>query len=115
MFDATCQIQYRDGCARLVEILLDDFADDLLSHSQNHKVALAAIMLYRQTGQERYRDAALTIAPLIAKNIYADGRALGDLGGNDIEKQDYYVTVRTTCDSVLWLSQICDEIEGRAR
>ena len=112
LFDATGDVAFRDGCGRLVDVLLDDFGPDLLSHSQNHKVAHAMLMLWARTGTARYRDGALRIAPLIAENILPDGRALADVLGDDIENQTPFFTVRTTCDSVLWLSQICDMLDG---
>ena len=42
-----------------------------------------------------------------------EAAALADVLGDDIRKQTHFTTVRTTCDSVLWLSQICDELNGR--
>lgn len=110
--EATGRSDYAGAGAELLDWLLDDFGDDLLSHSQNHKVAHAAIMLWRQTGIESYRDTALRIAPRIAGNILPDGRAFADVSGDSIETQSFFFTVRTTCDSVLWLRQICDEIEA---
>jgi len=110
--EATGRPDYAGAGAELLDRLLADCGDDLLSHSQNHKVAHAAFMLWRQTGIERYKDATLQIAPRIAGNILPDGRAFADVSEDSIETQSFFFTVRTTCDSVLWLRQICDEIEA---
>jgi hypothetical protein len=108
---ATGEARYLNAARRILEHLLEVYRDDLLGHSQNHKVAHAAVVLYRNTGETLFFETAVTIARRIADNIHADGRALADVFFSDIAAQPNYVAVRTTCDSILWLQCLCDEIE----
>jgi hypothetical protein len=108
---ATGDSRYLNAARQMLEYVLQEFADDLLGHSQNHKVAHAAAVLYRDTGQPLFLEAAATIARRVADNIQADGRAVADIFFSDIADQPDYVSVRTTCDSVLWLQCLCDELE----
>jgi hypothetical protein len=108
---ATGDSRYSNAAQRMLEHVLQEYADDLLGHSQNHKVAHAAIMLYRDAGKALFLEAAVTIARRMTDNIQADGRAVADIFFSDIVDQPNYVSVRTTCDSVLWLQCLCDELE----
>ena len=108
---ATGESRYLNAARRILEHVLQEYADDLLGHSQNHKVAHAAVVLYRGTGKTLFLETAVTIARRMADNIQADGRAVADIFFNDIAAQPNYVSVRTTCDSILWLQCLCDELE----
>lgn len=108
---ATGDSRYLNVARRILEHVLQENADDLLGNSQNHKVAHAAILLYRGTGKTLFLETAVTIARRMADNIQPDGRALADIFFNDIAAQPDYLSVRTTCDSVLWLQCLCDEVE----
>jgi hypothetical protein len=110
---ATGEVRYSNAARRILEYVLEQNRDDLLGHSQNHKVAHAAVVLCRETGETHYLETAVTIARRIADNIQPDGRALADIFFGDIAEQPHYVSVRTTCDSVLWLQCLCDEIEAK--
>jgi hypothetical protein len=104
------EARYQNVARRILEHVLEENGDDVLGHSQNHKVAHAAIVLYRATGKSLFLETALTIARRMANNIHSDGRALADVFFNDVSAQPNYVSVRTTCDSVLWLQCLCDEL-----
>jgi hypothetical protein len=108
---ATGESRYLNAARRILEHVLQKYADDLLGHSQNHKVAHAAIVLYRDTGKPLFLEAAVTIARRMADNIQVDGRAVADIFFDDIRAQPHYTSVRTTCDSILWLQCLCDELE----
>ena len=109
--EATGDDQYFVSACGILDHLLEVYHVDLLSHSQNHKVGHAAIMAYRHTHEPRYLDAGVTIAHLVSANIQPDGRALADIFFEDIRQQPLYTTVRTTCDSAIWLHEICNELE----
>ena len=109
--EATGDERFFDSACRVLNHLLDVYCSDLLGHSQNHKVAHAAIMAYRHNREPRFLDAGVTIAQRVSDNIQSDGRALADIFFEDIREQPLYATVRTTCDSALWLHEICDELE----
>ena len=109
---ATGDQSYRRLSRQIVELLLSRASEDLLGHSQNHKVGHACAMLYALTLETKFRDAAIVIASKIAENILSDGRAWADVYADRIEEQTDYFTVRTTCDSVLWLASICDLFES---
>ena len=108
---ATGDLRYLATARRILEHILEEYRDDVLGHSQNHKVAHAAVVLYRATGKALFLEAAVTIARRMADNIQADGRALADIFFDDIALQPDYASVRTTCDSILWLQCLCDELE----
>lgn len=110
--EATGEQKYQLAARRLMDRLLASYADDLLTHSQNHKVAHAAVKLYRVTNNEEYLQASITIARRVAGNIQPDGRALADIFYQHIADQPDYASIRTTCDSALWLQEICDEIDS---
>lgn len=108
---ATGDSRYSNTALQILEHLLQEYKDDLLGHSQNHKVAHAAVVLYGITGKLLFLETAVTIARRMADNIHADGRALADIFFSDIAAQPQYTSVRTTCDSILWLQCLCDELE----
>jgi hypothetical protein len=108
---ATGESRYLNAARRILEHVLQQNSDDLHGHSQNHKVAHAAVVLYRGTGKTLFLETAVTIARRMADNIQADGRAMADIFFNDIAAQPNYASVRTTCDSVLWLQCLSDELE----
>ena len=110
--EATGDPRFLSTGRKLLDQLLCVYSDDLLKHSQNHKVGHAAILLFRDTGDEVYLQAGLTIARRVAQSIQSDGRALADVFYHSINEQPAYTSVRTTCDSVLWLQQITDELES---
>jgi hypothetical protein len=95
----------------LDDLLNEGFRQDLLTHGQNHKVAHAAILLYGRLRDLRYLHTALQIASLTAQRIQGDGRAWGDVFFSELSSQTELFSVRTTCDSVLWLHSIADEID----
>ncbi len=109
--DATGDGAYSAASGRLMDRILRNHREDLLAHGQNHKVGYAAMLLRRHLrGREDLLDIAVTIAERIADRIQPDGRALADVFFTDINDQPHSVSVRTTCDSVLWLSGICEEL-----
>jgi hypothetical protein len=110
LHDITGTAAYQRACRRLMDWLLNKCGEDLVSHGQNHKVAYAAILLYRQTGCRAYLNAGFRIAEKMVPNILPDGRVLADVFYDDIDSQPYYFSVRTACDSVLWLQRIQDEL-----
>ncbi len=108
--EVTGDARYTVAAGRLLDRVFANHRDDLLAHSQNHKVGHAAMMLWRHTGREELFDIAIAIAGRVAHNIQPDGRALADVFYDDISRQAPYFTVRTTCDSVLWLAAMRDEL-----
>lgn len=108
---ATGNLRYLATARQILEHILQDYSEDLLRHSQNHKMAHAAIVLYRSTGKPLFLNVAVTIARRMSDNIQTDGRALADIFFDDVAMQPYYTSVRTTCDSILWLQCLCDELE----
>lgn len=110
--EAIGEPRYIEAAQRLLDLVLRNHRDDLIAHSQNHKVAHAAAMLWRHTRRADLRDIAATMADRVALNIQPDGRALADVFYSHVADQPPYFTVRTTCDSVLWLAGLCDELHG---
>jgi hypothetical protein len=111
LHEATGEHTYLEAAADALDTLLGGgHRDDLVSHGQNHKVGHAAILLYRHLKRRRHLDAAVAIADCVAKRIGADGRAWADVFYDRIEDQPPLFSVRTTCDSALWLRQMADEV-----
>ena len=109
---ATGEGHYRELAEEILDLILSKSRDDLLGHSQNHKVGHACLLLYEQTDNDDYLHLTMAIADKVASNILPDGRAWADVTSDTIENQGEYFTVRTTCDSVLWLISICDGLDG---
>lgn len=109
LHDATGLCRFLDAAQWLMDWLYEFCEDDLLSHGQNHKVAHAAAMLFRQTGNSRHKSIFIHMTERTAMGIDQDGRALADVWNDSIDKQSLFATVRTTCDSVLWLQAIIAE------
>ncbi len=108
--DASGDGSFAAASGRLMDRILRNHREDLLTHSQNHKVGYAALLLRRQLpGRDDLLEVAIAIARCITDRMQPDGRSLADVLFRDISQQPHYASVRTTCDSVLWLSGICDE------
>lgn len=72
----------------------------------SHKLAWGASLLYRVTGESRYRDIALRIAGFMADLQGVDGAWFGD--------QPLHVSLDQTAECAIWLRTIPAELGARA-